>query len=335
MNKTVTTILIGLLACACTKDIEYRGSDSGPILVANSMNRAGDTAYLRLTRSTFFLEPRTAAAAVTDADVSMTIDGVSRRLTYDSETMRYADVRTLQPGSVVSISASHPEYGSITATDTVPQQIEWEIDTFYRPFAMNGVSIDTIYYQGLDIGSIDSVCVFDLSLLKGESSNRYFQLEFDPYSTVIMWNGITTDTIHLPLSYRLPTGTMIAVEMLDTANSFIDMMDLIPVICTGAHSFTFTDRQLADTTHFEFEILRESMDSLFNMPTVRAEFSVRYSVRSMSLSTYTYQKSVRKFMNQSGIMSEPVTLWTNIQGDGTGILGTYVERRDSMSLARY
>lgn len=334
--KRLTIILATLaLLSGCTKDIEYRGTDRGPVMVANSMNRAGDKAYVRVTRSRYFLDPGNADYSLDNATVSMTVNGQEHNLTFDSESRRYTSDLTILPGSTLDISVSHPDYGYAGASDTVPTDILCSVDTVYRTFDMKGVKIDTIYYQGLDIGSVDSVCVFDFGLVPDSTKDDFFMLEFEPVRTVYFTHGDTLDTQYQDLSFRIPTNSLIAMERLDpeSLGDFAEMMNLLPFVCTGAHSFTFTDGHLSDTTHLKFELLMTPVDSTLDV--IRSDVQAKYSIRSLSWAAFTYQMAVRNFSSHNGPMSEPVTMWTNIQGDGTGVLGSYVEIRDSLSLIRF
>lgn len=331
--KRIPLILTALiLATACTKDIEYNGTDCGTIMIANSMNRVGDNSYVRMTRSRYFLDPSGIDYTIDDATVSMTVNGQRHTLAFDNENSRYTSDCIITPGSILSINASHPEFGTVRAVDTVPMNITCSVDTFYRAFRMKGVKIDTIYYHGLDVGSVDSVCTFDICLVSDTCTNEYFMLEFNPYRVLYMLHGDTLDTIHQELSYRLPTKSLIAMEKLDQERlgDFAGLMDLTPVINRGARSYTFTDRHLSDTTHLEFEVLMEPIDT--SKTYLKSEAQAKFAIRSLSWAAYTYQKSVRKFRSHKGPMSEPITMWTNIEGDGTGILGSYVEFSDSLTL---
>lgn len=330
MKRLTILITALILTAACTKDVGYNGTDCGPILIANSMNRVGDKAYVRVTRSRYFLDPSNLEYTLTDASVSMTVNGTEHSLIYDS--LRYSSDLTIAPGDLLKIDVSHPDLGSIYAYDTVPSAISCTVDTTYKPFSMKGVVIDTIYYHGLDIGAVDSICAFDFCLASDTSKTQYFMLEFEPVNRYIVLDSNRLDTVRRYLNYRLPTQTLYAMEQVDQEEmgDFSGLMDLLPVISNGARSFTFTNRHLSDTTHLIFELLVTPPDSTLNI--IKSNVKVKYSIRSLSWATYTYQKAVREFRRHNSPMSEPITMWSNIEGDGTGVLGSYMEIRDSLTL---
>lgn len=334
--KRLSLILTALiLVTGCTKDIEYRGTDRGPIMVANSMNRAGDKAYVRVTRSRYFLDSGNPDYTLSDAAVIMTIGGSYHELNYDSRNRNYTSDCTVKPGSILQISAAHPDFGQVYACDTVPKAFSCTVDTAYQAFSMKGIAIDTMFYHGLDVGMIDSVCSFDFCLSSDTGRNEYFMIEFEPIRRFISIRGDTLDTICQYLSYRIATPTLYAIEMIDNESigDFSELMDLLPVISNGINSFTFSDRHLSDTTHLVFELLMTPVDSTLHI--IKSDIKAKYAIRSLSWAAYTYQMAARNFGNHNSPMSEPVTMWTNIQGDGTGVLGSYVEISDSLSLREF
>ena len=117
-----------LLASACTKDIEYKGPDSKPMLVMNCIIRDGEVPVMHVSRSVFFLDFFLSHKSLDDrTTVDVEINGESHRASWNEAEQVYTDGRTVHAGDIVHITANHPDYPSVSATDTVPNAKDGEV----------------------------------------------------------------------------------------------------------------------------------------------------------------------------------------------------------------
>ena len=116
-------MIISMFLCAtsCIKEVEFTGEETAPMPVLNCVVNDGDTVvYADLSKSLFFLR-RGDFAPITDAEVTLTCNGTEYPMTLVNDSV-YRLRHTFVSGDVVSISATMPEFGTITSeTVTVPQ----------------------------------------------------------------------------------------------------------------------------------------------------------------------------------------------------------------------
>lgn len=114
----IISVLLG--ATSCVKEVEFNGEETAPLPVLNCVVSDGDTVvYADLSKSLFFLR-RGDFAVIRDAEVTLTCNGTEYPMTLVNDSV-YCLRHTFASGDVVSISATMPEYGTITSeVMTVP-----------------------------------------------------------------------------------------------------------------------------------------------------------------------------------------------------------------------
>ena len=121
IKRYIILISIALLGLAsCIKEVEFTGEETAPMPVLNCVVGDGDTVvYADLTKSLFFLR-RGDFAPITDADVVLTCNGTDYPMTLVGDSV-YMLRHTFAAGDMVSISATMPEFGTLTSeTSLVP-----------------------------------------------------------------------------------------------------------------------------------------------------------------------------------------------------------------------
>ena len=125
------------------KMIEYKGNEEPPVLCLNADVKVGSPLKVYLTHSWFFLDENRYVGnpanniqrrgIVKDATVEMQVNNgewkplglveVSDTVLYGTKVegkSYYTSTYAFQAGDKVTIRASHPDYKTITATETVP-----------------------------------------------------------------------------------------------------------------------------------------------------------------------------------------------------------------------
>ena len=121
IKRYIILISIALLGItSCIKEVEFTGEETAPLPVLNCLVGDGDTiVYADLTKSLFFLR-RGDFAPITDAEVVLTCNGTEYPMTLVGDSV-YMLRHTFAAGDVVSISATMPEFGTLTSeTSLVP-----------------------------------------------------------------------------------------------------------------------------------------------------------------------------------------------------------------------
>ena len=117
---TILISVVLLIFISCIKEVEFTGEETAPLPVLNCVVGDGDTVvYADLTKSLFFLR-RGDFAPITDAEVTLTCNGTEYPMTLVGDSV-YMLRHTFAAGDLVSISATMPEFGTISSeTSLVP-----------------------------------------------------------------------------------------------------------------------------------------------------------------------------------------------------------------------
>ncbi|MBO4268350.1 MAG: DUF4249 domain-containing protein [Bacteroidaceae bacterium] len=362
IRKTAALGLMILLAAACTKDIEYKGPDSKPMLVMNCIVQDGEVPVIHVSRSVFFLDFFQSRKSLDDrTTVDVEINGESRHAAWDTSEQVYTDGRTVHAGDIVHITASHPDYPGVSATDTVPVPSECIITGFrkqYSPRKTIGELFDDID-PSFDDSRIDSTWVVEIEIDDLKDHPDYYFLTIMPTISFVTdhYEGGPLDTVTVPLHYQIPAKTKILLDQSDAATSFLEETESDDEFKYGQESFIFPDQHIKDGSRLTFEILMERPDTvsgiiyttdsldyysgygsydpyyysnyLFTSGQIYGDlvYSANVVLHTLSSSYYFYHKSTEDFEDaEMTLMSEPVTVISNVKG-GAGILGAYSSRK--------
>ncbi len=352
-----------LLASACTKDIEYKGPDSKPMLVMNCIIRDGEVPVMHVSRSVFFLDFFLSHKSLDDrTTVDVEINGESHRASWNEAEQVYTDGRTVHAGDIVHITANHPDYPSVSATDTVPVPSECLITGYrkqYSPRKTIGELFNFDDDTSFDDSSIDSTWVVEIDIDGLKDHPNYYYLTIMPTITFVTdhYEGGPLDTVTVPLHYQIPARTKILLDQSDDATTFLEETGSDDEFNYGQKSFIFSDQHIKDGSRLTFEILLERPDTVSGViyyndsPEFNSGngsyttyyysnylitsgqiygdliYSANIVLHTLSSSYFFYHKSSQDFEDaEMTLMSEPVTVISNVKG-GTGILGTYASRK--------
>ena len=346
---SIIILATALLATACTKDIEYKGPDSERMLIVNCITEAGHVPVFKVSHSAFFLDP-SYSGNILKKDVSLSIDinGVTRDATYVDSIKGYTDGRVIAGGDVISIVASHPKYGTVTACDTVPLSQEFTFSEYIKEFVPTHTMSELFddYFYEFDVESIDSIWVTEMHIPSNSNKTNYYMMTIEPVMTYYLYNEYDDDydTLTQGLHFKIPSETKMLLGLTDATTALLEDTEADSQFEYGRQSFLFDDLYLKDAGKFNLEIVMEKPDTLGWVFTYdensyvtasdyysiadqlkdEVVYTVNVKLYALSSAYYFYHKSVKDYRNADDIsfLSEPVTILHNING-GAGILATY------------
>ena len=341
-----------VLAVACTKDIEYKGPDSERMLVVNSITASGDTPVFKMSHTAFFLDPYYSGNTLkSDVTVNVNINGDTRNAAYVDSLHGYTDGRAIKDGDVISVTASHPLYGTISATDSVP----YTQNCLFTDYRKEYVHIQPMselfddYFLDFDDNAVDSVWVTNIEIQGVNNKKDYYMLTIEPSMTYIKFNDDmgNYDTLTQNLHFKVPAETKILLGQTDEATAILEDSEGDSQFNWGYTDFIFDDLHIKDGNKLSFDIMMEKPDTMdYNFIYTDAGFfldaqpysiadkikdtvvySVDVNLYVLSSTYYYYHKSVKDYLNADEIsfLAEPVTILHNVKG-GIGILATYTAR---------
>ena len=336
-NCSILSVLfcIAILASACVKDIDYNGPDGQSMLVVNCIAQEGTAPVFHLSRSRSFLEYyQSNDDFKTGVDVNISINGNIKAASYSEQMGGYTDGRTINQGDIIKVSASHPEYGTVTATDTVPFIQAFQIDSHIKQYVHKKTFSEAFddYAFEFDDSKVDSSWVVEIDINDNQDHNDYYVIitESRAFYTSISGSDTLPDT--LALHFKVPTATKILVGQSDATTAILEDTEEDSQFECGSIYYIFSDQYMKESSKISFEILMEKPDSAYTGHPVSYQFKAQLYV--VSRAYYMYHKSVDDYANADmTFMSEPVTIISNTDG-GAGILATYAEKDDSIGFTR-
>ena len=352
MKKYNTIILAAaVIICACTKDIEYKGPDSERMLIVNSITKSGNIPMIRMSHSAFFLDSYYSGTILNDVTVQIDINGQTRTATYMDSLKAYTDGRIINDGDIISVTASHRQYGTVSATDTVPHAQNCMF-TDYRKEYVPAKTMSDIFadpYSDFDDESVDSVWVTELEIQGIDDKKDFYMLTIVPNLIYYKYNEFSGeyDTIQEGLHYKIPAETKILLGQADDATAILEETDAESQFEWGSRTFIFDDLHIKDGNKFSFDIMMEAPDTIGHMyvysnlgyydyaaPISIADqikdeviYTIDVNLYVLSNTYYYYHKSVNDYRDADDLsfLSEPVTILHNVKG-GAGIVATYSSR---------
>lgn len=336
-NCTILSVLfcIAILASACVKDIEYNGPDGQSMLVVNCIAKEGTAPVFHLSKSMSFLEYYQSNEDFnTGVDVNISINGNAKTASYSDIAGGYIDGRNISQNDIITVIAYHPEYGTVTATDTVPYIPAFQIDSQFKQYIHKKTISEAFddYASEFDDSKVDSSWVVDIDINDNQDRNDYYIIKMASRAFYTRISGSDTIPDTLALHFKVPTATKILVGQSDATTAILEETEEDSQFEYGSIYYIFSDQYMKESSKVSFEVLLEKPDSLYAGDPVSYQFKAQ--LYSVSRAYYLYHKSVNDYANADmTFMSEPVTIISNTDG-GAGILATYAEKDDSIGFSR-
>ena len=268
--KQYNTIILAaavIICAACTKDIEYTGPDSERMLVVNSVTRSGNTPVFKVSHTAFFLDSRyTGTTLKDDVTIDVDINGVTRQAAYVDTLYGFSDGRTIKDGDILSIRASHPQFGTIRATDTVPHAQNCLFSDYRKEYVPTQTMSELFddFVLGFDDSKVDSVWVTELEIQGIDNKKDFYLLSIEPSVTYYQYNDLTGqyDTLQEVLHFKIPSETKILLGQTDGATAVLEETEADSQFEWGTTEFMFDDLHIKDGNKFSFDIMMEKPDTL-------------------------------------------------------------------------
>lgn len=341
MNRIIKTILYAcvLTACACTKDIPYTGKGSNPMIVINCMARAGRPLDIFVSRSRFFLDSDEGTSKLSDASVTVTVNSVSMTPDFDEDKECFTDWRIVSPGDTVTVTASHPMFGTATSTSIVPAPSRIALEkSAYKIFSQPSHST---------VALADSVWSLSVSITPETEGLHYYRLTVFPEQ--FMFSQADNSLIAIfPCRFTESQSTRMTLGLIDQ-ESILEGDDEAHFYY-GSSTYVFTDEMLNkdDLLTFEVAIDRPLGETIlgdisadgseieYNWETEvdhTIEYRCMFILETISEDTYRYVESAHQYQETGwSIFTEPVLVLSNING-GLGVLGSSAST-ESMPITR-
>lgn len=363
-NKIIISALSALAMASCTMDIEYKGKDGKRMLIMNSVVEAGQQTSISVSRSSFFLDVTRTGQVLTPFDgvtVSVDINGVEQDARYIDSIHGFLDNRITMEGDIISVRATHPEYGTATATDTIPYAHDIKMSYYTKSF-VGGKTLSELFSDDdeslIRHMDIDSVLVTEIEFPGRRDTTDFYVIEIHPYMVYYRWNMTQWDTLSNDPYWMIPASSKVLIGQTSAGSTDIAGTELDIEYDCGPTRYSFDDTYLKNGDKLSVEILMNKPDTLsypyYDFPVYgmdydqtstsqqysgipapvsiadlfknQVDYLVRIKVYTISGAYYYYQKSCIDYANSDiSFMSEPVTILHNVTG-GAGILGTAVCR---------
>lgn len=313
------------LLISCEKEIEFKGKDTEPLVVINSLITSDSLISTRITKSKFFLSNKRAFDYVSDAEVTLYINHTLKETLTHQANGKY--ISTIKPNinDTVELKIQLSGYKDLHAQTIVPETVDiLSCDTIHKDVEHNyhtrydevtgKLTNDTVLH------SINGKLQFTLKIKDNPKEENYYRLTLD------------RKVRYEEEDYVYTTNYFFAVEGLEYQTN----TDLFGTLIDGTQSqHLFTDDLLNGkeiTLVFAVEF-----GSLELIPGYEEEFpgfqiisSDKYTVSLQSLNRdmYLYLKTIQSapYSDILGAFSEPVQIYNNIE-NGLGIFGAFTESK--------
>ncbi len=321
--KNISTLFYFLMLSillSCETEIPFNGTETDPVLVVNCLACTDSVIQATVSASRFFLSNDNEFPAITNATVALYVNGVFTENLTHTGLGAYRSNFIPAEGDVIRLNVSATGYEPV-----------WTENAF--TFAVAGFQIDST------ITKTDTI-----PLLIGDYYGGSGDYGFPTGDTI----GTTYSYIHEykirfsnpagePNYYRLVVHQQTFAKGYPLVNSYFnDFDDLVFGTKNTNISGIFTEAKIDRYNVFSDELIdgkthtitfsyaqpfNTFIDTSYKSFTVGDKRSLTIDLQSISKSYYLYLLSLKALGNSDGFMSEPVQIYTNING-GLGIFGT-------------
>ncbi len=312
-NNTLTRYIFFLLAFAllfgsCTKDIEFKGEVTKPLLVVNSIADTDSPIWAHVSQSRFTLGKIAPIPDIEHAVVSVYVNGVFKeKLLHKGSGLYKGDYRPL-PSDEVRIEVSAPQFDKIEGTTVLPNLAKLEVAKFTT--AEKDSSIGKVLEVNMRLVLSDDPQqenYYFIKLLKKNYNEHGFMYE----------NYVQFKLKDVLENKQITAGEEMYSDLFGSEGGSLTIENI------------FTDELVNGK-----EI---GINSLFHEPlsesdkwTQKIEYEVQ--IAQMSRDLFLYIMSADKAsQNEGSPLVEPVQIHSNMS-NGVGILGSYTVRKIARSV---
>ena len=304
-----------LVLVSCETAVEFTGQETAPLLVLESVARPGEPLQASLTASRFFLSQTDTFAVVPGAEVSLYVGGQFRETLAETAPGIYTSAFVPSQGQSLALEISADGFESVlaeTSVPDVPADFRWEdSSSLVLPLWEDSGTLlmasdstwSDVEYRSVDyeMQMVEFSCTFAFGDIP---ATEFYCLEVLQQADDSTWNASADLS-----SARLLAGS--AYEDLDVYEGRV----------------LFADEFFRDGTarvQLDFDLMETAFyENGERLPDTDGQrISVRVRLLGVSESYYYWQKTLAAFNGEfaRGVFSEPVQVYSNIQG-GIGIFG--------------
>lgn len=328
-------LLFTLVGClvACEKDIDFKGSISAPKMVLNSLLTPDSVASVQLSQSRFVLGEETPYKRISNAEVSMFVNGTFKEKLLHTGDGNYKGIYYPKSSDDIKIEVTKGGYDYVFAETIIPNIPNVAVTDSI--LTINKVIEDYPYEPNSVIETTSYDLKFNLTLTDAANEENYYYIKGKRYYR----NQVTGQVIEDPLDIEL--SEVLKKNKFDNEDFFQDIFGDDDI---GDIDNLFHDRFI-DGKDIVFDF---SFQGLIDSHVVtngeewddsrRNKFTIGYMIEigEISKDYYDYMVSAQRALNaeEGGFLTEPVKIHSNIN-NGIGILGSYNTYRFTSELESY
>ncbi len=299
--KSFLIIIIIILAIACQKPLEIDYPKQSPLLVVNCLF-APDSLFIARISHTAQTNDST-DLSITDANCEIWLDGEKLATLSHTENGFYTNANIKpQVGKAYTIKVTHPNYPTVSATDTVPAKTT-VLETGFEHFTDYDI-LDESYLNMLYIRILDDVTKDNFYQIKTDL--RSYDFEYDSTETI-------NDTLYQYSPIYIANNNQAAITHALVA---VQLM-------------LFNDKYFnGNNILLNFEYSLSSGAFFYDIPYYQTHDLI-ITLKNTSSQYYNYVKQLQKHVitqdilaNQIYGVGDPVQMTTNIQ-NGFGVFAAY------------
>jgi len=313
-------LMLGLLL-SCETEIPFNGTITEPVLVVNCVACTDSALQVNISASRFFLSSEVDFPAISDATVALYVNEIFRENLTPNGEGQYQSMYIPSEGDVVRLNVSASGFNPVWAETAIPTAVAgFQIDSTIT-------KTDTVPLQNdvsNDYGGVPSPAPTSESIIMTYSYIHQYKIRFtNPagernYFRLVVRQMDTKDGIYYGNSYLNDFSDIVFGTKNETASGLVNTSN-------RDHYNVFSDDLIDGATHtisfsYTQSFKLDADTTLFKDTVSNKDWSLTIDLQSISKSYYLYLLSLKALGSSDGFMSEPVQIYTNING-GLGIFG--------------
>ena len=297
---------------SCEKEIEFNGDIVKPLVVVNSFLTTDSVVKAHLSKSKFFLSNKSFFDSITNATVSIFVNGTLKENLMHQKFGLYQGTYIPKTGDSIRLVVKVPQYDGDVVSST---RIQNKSNILSVDTTLTFQFKDSIYYDKEVAGHIYYYyCDIKMRIRDNASETNFYRLVAKKQQLSIpgypVWNQGYFISFKLE-GFENQSGNLI--DFLEDSESWQDE-HLIP-----DELFNGKELMLKFRTDFATIKLKPGYEHLSFLK--EGNESLRINLQTISKDLYFYLKSKRAAQNiADGFFAEPVQIFNNIR-NGLGILG--------------
>ncbi len=297
---------------SCEKEIEFNGDIVKPLVVVNSFLSTDSVVKAHISKSKFFLSNTTFFDSITNATVSIFVNGTLKENLTHQQFGLYQGTYIPKQGDSVRMVVKVPQYEGDVVSSTLIQNKSniLSVDT-----SLTFKFLDSVYYEKEVVGYVYYYdCDIRLRIRDNARETNFYRLvakkKYQAMPGHSAWNQEYFISFKLE-GFENQSGNLI--DFLEDSENWQDE-HLIP-----DEMFNGKELMLKFRTDFSLVKLKPGYESLDFLR--QGNESIKINLQTISKDLYLYLRSRRAAQNLTdGFFAEPVQIFNNIR-NGLGILG--------------